>query len=68
MHVGILFAGKDSCNGDSGGPLIARDGKESPMFLMGIIARGTRRCGIGAPGLYVKLNNYKDWILSNLRP
>ncbi|TRY70789.1 hypothetical protein TCAL_05924 [Tigriopus californicus] len=60
--------GKDSCNGDSGGPLIARDDQERPMFLMGIISRGTRRCGIGAPGLYVKLNNYEEWILSKLRP
>eukprot|EP00095_Tigriopus_kingsejongensis_P000443 maker-scaffold492_size156171-snap-gene-0.18 protein:Tk00443 transcript:maker-scaffold492_size156171-snap-gene-0.18-mRNA-1 annotation:"serine protease easter-like" len=60
--------GKDSCNGDSGGPLIARQGSQDLMFLLGLVSRGTRRCGIGAPGLYMNVNEYQDWIMKNLEP
>merc|ERR1712154_445753 len=35
--------GKDSCNGDSGGPLMARRSKLSPWQLVGVVSGGTSR-------------------------
>jgi len=55
-------AGKDSCNGDSGGPAyISKDGE---WQLAGATSRATRNsvqnCGDG--GVYVRVDKYLDWI------
>ena len=42
------LSGKDSCSGDSGGPLITYDGVDpytSHKYLYGIVSFGTRKCG-----------------------
>jgi len=57
---------KDSCKGDSGGPLIGRDGDDQPFQLVGIVSAGTKRCGIGAPGIFTRVTNYIPWIKRNL--
>lgn len=60
--------GKDSCSGDSGGPLISRKGKEDPMFLKGIVSFGARRCGEkGVPGVYTNVFSYMKWIEQHLK-
>ena len=61
MCVELCISGKDSCNGDSGGPLIARRDRESTMFLLGTVSSGKKVCGT-APGLYVNVNKYETWI------
>jgi len=60
--VGRKSLGKDSCNGDSGGPnYVSVDGTHK---LAGITSRGTReingRCGDG--GIYVRPPAFLDWI------
>lgn len=58
-------AGKDSCGGDSGGPLyVQRDGQ---WYLAGATSRATSEwrltelpCGEG--GSYVRVDKYLDWI------
>ena len=46
-----LLIGKDSCNGDSGGPLIQKaEGVGKPWFQVGVVSFGTSRCGAGQPG------------------
>ena len=46
-----LLIGKDSCNGDSGGPLIQKaKGVGKPWFQVGVVSFGTSRCGAGQPG------------------
>ena len=46
-----LLIGKDSCNGDSGGPLIQKaKGVGKPWFQVGVVSFGTSRCGVGQPG------------------
>ena len=57
--------GRDSCRGDSGGPLIGRDGVD-PYMLVGVVSSGTKYCGIGAPAVYTRVSNYIEWILENL--
>ena len=48
----LLLIGKDSCNGDSGGPLITNEAFGTPWFQVGIVSFGTTECGIGVPGIY----------------
>ena len=49
-----LLIGKDSCNGDSGGPLIQKDrGVGNPWFQVGVVSFGTSKCGAGQPGMYI---------------
>lgn len=54
--------GKDTCNGDSGGPAyIVKDGQ---LYLAGATSRATANsvmnCGDG--GVYVRVDQYRDWI------
>merc|ERR1712241_159686 len=58
--------GKDSCKGDSGGPLLARQSSVHPFMVVGVVSGGTNRCGIGAPGLFTRVSNYRDWIVENM--
>jgi len=71
LHVDIhLCAGgekdEDSCKGDSGGPLIARESDISPYMVVGIVSGGTTKCGIGAPGIYTRVTTYLRWIRRNM--
>ena len=68
-YYGALYIsiGKDSCTGDSGGPLISRQGEEEPMYLKGIVSFGARRCGEkGIPGVYTKVSEYIRWISNHI--
>jgi secreted trypsin-like serine protease len=56
-------AGRDSCFGDSGGPLSLAISSESAMAI-GIVSFGApNTCGErGVPGVYTRLSDFKDWI------
>uniref|UniRef100_A0A6J0V3S0 Gilatoxin-like n=1 Tax=Pogona vitticeps TaxID=103695 RepID=A0A6J0V3S0_9SAUR len=55
--AGVLEGGKDSCRGDSGGPLIC-DGE-----LQGIVSFGGFPCAEPLePGIYAKVFSYNAWI------
>ena len=42
----FIYLGADSCNGDSGGPLMSYDGDfKAPKFLRGIVSFGSQNCG-----------------------
>jgi hypothetical protein len=78
-HLGLEFAaggqGIDTCKGDSGGPVLARD-SDGQLFCMGLTSRPSRvrlvdgvrstfggepeTCGDG--GVYVLLPEYSEWI------
>ncbi|KAL7042173.1 hypothetical protein ACKWTF_001046 [Chironomus riparius] len=56
---------KDSCEGDSGGPLqVSNQHQVSCTYMqIGIVSFGPRLCGSkGVPGVYVNVFNYIDWI------
>ncbi|PSN45975.1 Melanization protease 1 [Blattella germanica] len=62
---------EDSCDGDSGGPLIyeGQIGGRPRFVQYGIVSFGPRSCGIKEfPAVYTKVAHYVDWILSNMRP
>nr|CAH7731243.1 unnamed protein product [Callosobruchus chinensis] len=63
------YAGRDSCGGDSGGPMNyvgMVDG--SPRFVQyGIVSYGPRQCGtVEKPGIYTRVAYHLEWILDNL--
>ncbi|XP_046971106.1 CLIP domain-containing serine protease HP8-like isoform X2 [Vanessa cardui] len=61
---------KDSCGGDSGGPLMypgKNKGSGVRYIQRGIVSYGSKRCGVGGyPGVYTRVVNYMDWILDNI--
>ncbi|XP_017177931.1 kallikrein-13 isoform X3 [Mus musculus] len=62
LCAGTKEGGKDSCEGDSGGPLIC-NGK-----LYGIISWGDFPCGQpNRPGVYTRVSKYLRWIREIIR-
>ncbi|KAK0182004.1 hypothetical protein PV327_000179 [Microctonus hyperodae] len=63
--------GKDSCRGDSGGPLMSvertSDGT-GKWTAIGVVSFGPSPCGMqGWPGVYTKVSDFTDWILTKMR-
>ncbi|KAF2896027.1 hypothetical protein ILUMI_10148 [Ignelater luminosus] len=74
IGVGQLCAGgeqgKDSCKGDSGGPLMVLDATTNyNLYVVGVVSYGLVKCGLeNWPGIYTKVSKYVPWIVSKLRP
>ncbi|KAG8235456.1 hypothetical protein J437_LFUL014086 [Ladona fulva] len=67
--------GKDSCRGDSGGPLMSYDesvvrGRPGNQWTAaGIVSIGPAVCGAeGRPGIYTRVGPYVSWVLDQLKP
>lgn len=58
-------AGKDSCKGDSGGPLMYATGK---LFeAVGVVSFGAEHCGtMNIPGVYTYVYEYLPWIKNTI--
>ncbi|XP_075216405.1 venom protease-like [Lycorma delicatula] len=70
--AGVLEGGKDTCSGDSGGPLfLPRKNDQLPCFLqtqLGITSFG-KHCALkGFPGIYTRVLSYVPWIESTVWP
>ncbi|KAK5649795.1 hypothetical protein RI129_000824 [Pyrocoelia pectoralis] len=63
--------GRDSCSGDSGGPLmyVSQNDGEATWFLAGVVSFGPNQpCGVeNYPGLYTYVPNYVDWIQATVQ-
>ncbi|WP_157178814.1 trypsin-like serine protease, partial [Herbaspirillum rubrisubalbicans] len=52
---------KDTCDGDSGGPLLLKG------IAVGITSNGGKKCGSSKkPGLYTIISHYTEWIDSTM--
>merc|ERR550519_1429556 len=64
----FMIGGKDTCGGDSGGPLWVREDEGGPLpvaYLVGLTSTGSGAghcAGANHPGLYVRVKNYLAWI------
>ncbi len=63
--AGYSQGGKDTCKGDSGGPLMART--DGYYQQIGITSWGISCAEPGLYGAYTRLSRYKDWIASNTK-
>lgn len=63
LCAGYLAGGRDTCTGDSGGPLQIYSGDESScaVQVIGITSFGIT-CGTSTPGIYTRVSEYLDWI------
>lgn len=55
--------GKDSCGGDSGGPLLLQDSKTENLELVGIISYGLA-CATSKPAVNTRVTCFLPWITS----
>ncbi|XP_011881047.1 PREDICTED: transmembrane protease serine 9-like [Vollenhovia emeryi] len=59
--TGPMYDQISACSGDSGGPLISRNGPKAVQT--GIVSWGIVPCGsYGAPSVYTKISKFNDWI------
>ncbi|XP_053669192.1 CLIP domain-containing serine protease B4-like [Anopheles marshallii] len=64
MCAGGVY-GKDTCSGDSGGPLMRQIA--GAWYLIGVISFGSGWCGVpDEPGVYTNVAEYVDWIRNNV--
>ncbi|XP_068244240.1 phenoloxidase-activating factor 1-like [Palaemon carinicauda] len=58
--------GRDSCSGDSGGPIFQASTTGARTTIIGVVSFG-KECGAD-PAIYTKVSSYRSWIVQNLRP
>ena len=59
--------GRDSCAGDSGGPLMVTTPTGPPYSIIGVVSFGAVRCGEGGiPSVNTRVSEYLNWILDRL--
>jgi len=61
---GEVLGGKDSCNGDSGGPIFIKDGTDRPLQV-GIVSHGEGCAFQNYPGVYATVSDAYGWIKEN---
>ncbi|XP_014854358.1 PREDICTED: transmembrane protease serine 9 [Poecilia mexicana] len=65
MCAGFMEGGRDTCLGDSGGPLTCRH-HSGPWFIAGVTSWG-QGCGrTGFPGVYTRVTSVRKWISTHL--
>uniref|UniRef100_A0A182XW56 Peptidase S1 domain-containing protein n=1 Tax=Anopheles stephensi TaxID=30069 RepID=A0A182XW56_ANOST len=68
LCAGDPHGGKDTCEGDSGGPLQMKlplagaNGKASLYYIVGITSNGGICGTVNRPGLYTRVSSYVGWI------
>jgi len=67
LCAGYRTLRKDSCNGDSGGPLIAHYGPTT-FLLIATVSFGDAECGkANKPGVYARIAPHQEWIFTTIQ-
>ncbi|KAK4306864.1 hypothetical protein Pmani_021332 [Petrolisthes manimaculis] len=66
LCAGDKKGGKDTCLGDSGGPLTVAQ-EDDRHTLVGITSFGSGCGDPNSPGAYTRVSSYLDWILENTK-
>lgn len=68
----VCFGGdgrRDSCFGDSGGPVVSPAPGGNIFNLLALVSFGQPSCGVvGVPAVYTSISAYRNWILENIKP
>ncbi|ETN57792.1 serine protease [Anopheles darlingi] len=70
LCAGYLEGGRDSCTGDSGGPLQLAAEPSSPdsrQQIVGVVSWGNECAQRNYPGVYARVTRFASWIKSNSR-
>jgi secreted trypsin-like serine protease len=70
LFAGYALGGQNSCSGDSGGPLLAKNANNA-WELIGLTSFGRGDVDCDAPdnyGAYTRVANFRSWILENISP
>lgn len=60
--AGKSQGGSDSCEGDSGGPMVIQRPRDKRFVLGGIISWGIGCAEPNQPGVYTRISEFRDWI------
>ncbi|XP_047516539.1 serine proteinase stubble isoform X2 [Pieris napi] len=60
--AGWKNGGSDSCEGDSGGPMVIQRDRDNRYVLGGIISWGIGCAEPNQPGVYTRISEFRDWI------
>ena len=67
LCAGYLNGGKDSCRGDSGGPLFVRaGGVDGPFVQLGIVSWGFGCAERKMPGVYTRVSSHVHWLQATM--
>ncbi|KAH0948456.1 hypothetical protein HN011_009680 [Eciton burchellii] len=60
--AGWRNGGFDSCEGDSGGPMVIQRARDKRWILTGIISWGIGCAAPNQPGVYTRISEFREWI------
>ncbi|XP_039748038.1 serine proteinase stubble [Pararge aegeria] len=60
--AGWRQGGSDSCEGDSGGPMVVQRERDNRFVLSGVISWGIGCAEPNQPGVYTRISEFRDWI------
>lgn len=68
LCAGYLSGGKDSCQADSGGPMMLPvfDSGDFPFYQIGIVSYGFGCARPNLPAVYANVPHYADWIIEKI--
>ncbi|CAK9812585.1 Serine proteinase stubble [Anthophora plagiata] len=60
--AGWKNGGFDSCEGDSGGPMVIQRARDNRWILAGVISWGIGCAVPNQPGVYTRISEFREWI------
>ena len=68
LAAGFAAGGKDSCSGDSGGPLMVPSPLAPGWMQAGVVSFGAGCALPDVYGIYTRIGNFRDFVTGHIRP